>query len=329
MKISPVDECEHADFLQLVNAEIRPDRAKTTAWDDFPLILAPENREFQLVCRDDDGRLAGCIAGLVRSFSTTCGDMEVAGIGSVVTHPDFRGKGLSSALQNEMLELLRGKNIPLAVLWSDQPEIYAGRGFVAAGWEIHAEIKKSFTGDLEASRFTCREFQPGDVAAVQALYAAHPLRTHRLDGDSAALYNMPGTRGLVLCSEAGRVEAALFCGKGADFPDYVTEWNGAPDPVLTLLGEAARRGWANRVLIPAGEEELVNLLVDQGAGWVTFPSGLWKILDPEGLAAQVASAGQHAPPVGAGPEAWLGTVSADGQPLVGPLTLAVWGFDSV
>ena len=329
MRISRVDAAEHADFLQLVNAEIRPDRAKTTAWDDFPLILNPENRDFQLVCRTPEGRLAGCIAALVRTFTTSCGDLDVAGIGSVVTHPDFRGKGLSSALQNEMLGLLRGKNIPLAVLWSDQPEIYAGRGFHPAGWEIHAELKKTATQAALPPGIRLRDFQPGDVAAVEELYERHPFRTRRSPGDSEALYNMPGTRGLVLSDGQEVVRGAVFCGKGADFPGYVTEWDGRPEDVLPLLDEVARRGWAHRVLIPPGGDELLNLLVDQGAGWGTIPSGLWKILDVPGLAQHLGLPPEQLDAAGDRPSAWLGGVGADDLPQSGLVTLAIWGFDSV
>jgi predicted N-acetyltransferase YhbS len=329
MKISRVDATEHADFLQLVNAEIRPDRAKTTAWDDFPLILSPENREFQLVCRAPDGRMAGCIAALCREFITSCGPLAVAGIGSVVTHPDFRGKGLSSALQNEMLALLEGKNIPLAVLWSDQPEIYAGRGFQPAGWEIHAEIPETLQQVVPQAGETIREYREEDLAVVESLYSRHPLHTCREEGDSRTLYGMPGTAGLVLCGPDGVPRAALFSGKGADFPQYVTEWNGPHDQVLALLGEVSRRGWAKRVLLPPGEEVLVNHLVDRGAGWVCLPSGLWKIVCAGPLEEVVAAAGRPIPDDTASAEAWLGTVGEDGQPLVGPLSIAVWGFDSV
>ena len=137
MQIASITPDRHAEFLALVDAEIRPDRAKTHAWDDFPLILSPDNAVWTLVATAADGALTGGLACLIREMATSCGNVPVAGIGSVVTRPENRGQGLSTALQNALLERLRRKNIPLAVLWTDQPEIYAGRGFVQAGWELH------------------------------------------------------------------------------------------------------------------------------------------------------------------------------------------------
>lgn len=329
MQIARVGESEHAEFLALVNAEIRPDRAKTNAWDDFPLILGLENLSCQLVCRAADGRLAGGIACLIREFTTSCGPVAVAGIGSVVTHPDFRGKGVSSALQNEMLQVIRGKNVPLAVLWTDQPEIYAGRGFTPAGWEIHVDLAEMQPPGPVAGVVAVREFRPEDCPAVEALYREHTLRTLRLPGDSRNLYTMPGTRGLVATDPAGQVLAAVFCGKGADFPGYVAEWDGPLALVKMLLAEARQRCLADKVLVPAGCEDLVNELVDLGAAWIVLPSGSWRILDPEPLGALVAAAGEVPPDDPSDPVAWLGGVDESGHPLVGPVSVAVWGFDSV
>lgn len=329
MKIARVDETERTEFLSLVNAEIRPGRANSTAWEDFPLILGPQNHEFQLVCRAPDGRIAGCIACLIRDLKTSCGVMPVAGVGSVVTHPDFRGKGVSTALQIELLDLIKGKNVPLAVLWTDQPEIYSGRGFAPAGWEIHAQLEGLCLPEGELSGLRVRDFSAADVSAVETLYLKHPFATLRQPGDSSALYTMPGTSGLVAVDKDDTVLAAVFCGKGADFPDYITEWDGPHDLVVKLCATARDRGLASQVLIPSGEESLVNSLVDHGASWFPLASGYWKILDIEALSEAVSHSGQALPANLDDPAGWLGSIDEQGHPLVGPLTLAVWGFDSV
>ena len=327
MQIASIATQDHADFLALVNAEIRPDRAKTNAWDDFPLILSLENRAWQLAAYSETGEIAACLACLIRDYRTSCGVLSVAGIGSVVTRQEYRGRGLSSALQNEMLTRLRRKNVPLAVLWTDEPAIYAGRGFVAAGWEMHM--------DLAGARFptartglAIRPYAHRDCEAVETLYSGHALHTVRLAGDSTQLYGMPGTRGLV-AEVAGDVTAAAFCGKGGDFPGYVAEWAGAAGDILSVLGAVVERGWADKVLIPAGSEALVDTLVDLGAGWFAQPSGYWVVLDPQPLIAAAAQHGRTPPSALSDPTAWLGTVDADGRPVPGLVDVAVWGLDSV
>ncbi|MCP4293677.1 MAG: GNAT family N-acetyltransferase [bacterium] len=330
MPIVNVSPADRAGFLGLVNAEIRPDRAKTNAWDDFPVILQASNSDWQLVFKTEEGVIAGCIACLIREHTTSCGILSVAGVGSVVTHPDFRGKGISSALQSEMMMRLRRKNIPLGVLWTDQPEIYSGRGFKAAGWEIHASVTELTISEPLNDDFSIRPFQIDDTQTVEDLFNNHPYRTLRLAGNSKAYYEMPGTRGFVLTDLENKVVASVFCGKGGDFPQYITEFAGDFHLLLHLFKFVHEQDLADQVLIPAGCELLVNLLVDAGAGWMALNSGQWVVIDSASLLKIYLASGENEPPENMEePAQWLGMVGQDGQPYPGPVTLAVWGFDSV
>ncbi len=329
MSIVTVTAADRAEFLNLVDAEIRPDRALTNAWDDFPVILGASNGQWQLLYKAEDGTIAGCIACLIRYFETSCGPVPVAGIGSVVTHPQYRNQGISKALQIELLHRLRGKNIPLGVLWTDQPEIYAGRGFEAAGWEIHVSVAELAISEPLESDFTIRSFEKNDSEEVQQLYHLHPLRTLREEEDALAYYNMPGTEGFVVTNGQKEILAATFCGKGADFPDYITEFSGDSRFLPHLFQHVRDLNLAHQVLLPPGSEDLVNTLVDLGCSWMTTSSGQWVVLEPNILEKIVKEAGAEAPENTTSAAAWLGSVDDDGQPLVGPLTCAVWGFDSV
>ncbi len=322
MQIARVSPTEHSEFLDLVNAEIRPDRAKTNAWDDFPLILGADNLSGMLAIRDSNGRIAAGLACLIRSFRTSWGNLQIGGLGSVVTRPDCRGRGYSTALQNEMIAELRRKKVPLAVLWTDQPEIYSGRGFTAAGWETHLDLRSAELGPAPTRGY--REYRESDVAAVETLYTSHPYFTVRESGDSRKLYGMPGTRGLVAVDDQDRPRAAIFCGKGADFPEYVAEWSGPPNRILPLLAVARHRGWAQQLIAPAGTQEMVRELTHRGAAGCAMTSGQWLVTDPELLTAAGAETGGNGDPVPV-----LGTVAPDGSIRQGPLQIAVWGFDSV
>lgn len=334
MAIRTVRPEEIGVFLDFLNAGMRPDPAPTRADEDFPVILSPANREGLWGIADDRGWAAG-LSVLIRTFTSSAGEVQVAGIGSVVTRPDRRGEGLSSLLQTSVLGRLAGRGVPLAVLWSDQPEIYAGRGFLAAGWEHHLDLGGAFLDDLTPGAAGIRPYRSSDVSFISLLYAQHPLRTLREPGDDARLYDMPGTRGLVLAS-GNDVQAYVFCGKGQDFPDYVTEWGGPARQALTLMAAAREQGLARRVLVPAGREDLLQEAIPRGAGLELWPSGLWSVLrpdlliellpDPSPLAKRDERAGFGR---GDDPRVWLGQPGRDGRPARGRLDLAVWGFDSV
>lgn len=329
MQIAPIHETDHTDFLALINAEIRPDRAKTNAWDDFPLILDPKNLAWSLGSYAPDGTLAGGIACLNTSLQTSCGVLQVAGIGSVVTKPEFRGQGISSALQIEMLAKLERKNVPLAVLWTDKPEIYAGRGFTSAGYEYHVDFTDATLSDSLSSGFQIASFNSGDCTQVENLYQEHPFHSIRKPGDSQILYQMPGTRGFVLKNPAGLVVAYAFCGKGGDFPDYVLEWGGEPGGVFSLLYEVRKRGLAHNVLVPAGTQAMAERLISLGAQWGAIPSGYWAVVNKVALAMFLGPDHPDSSPILDNPKQLLGTVSSEGFPVPGIIELAIWGFDSV
>ncbi len=328
MEVSTLTEGQFQEYLTLADAEIRPAGAETHIWEDFPLLLAKENGPRVLgVVRG--GQLVAGAACLVRQFQTSCGAIPVGGIGAVVTRPDCRGQGLSLALQEAVLKRLEESQVPLAVLWSDQPEIYAGRGFYPAGWEFHVDLAGLDSAHRLPDSFFVREYAPRDGEAVGVLYERHLYRTHRRAGDNALLYGMPGTRGLVVAGANDLAVAYVFCGKGSDFSSYITEWGGPVGLVIHLLEEVRRREMALHLLVPPGGEALAGQLVPRGAVPLAKSSGLWKIVQPQQLNRYLQGSGHGAPRDPSDAAAVLGAVGPDGVVDPGALTVAVWGFDSV
>jgi hypothetical protein len=300
--------------------------------DDFPVALGHGNRQGLLVL-DRGGDIAAGLAYLVRPFRTSLGQVTVAAIGSVVTHPARRGRGLSSRLQAEALVRLRNQGIALAVLWSDHPEWYTGRGFETAGIEHHVDLTRWRPPDDTGGSFQLRPFRPGDESAVSSLYEAHPYITLRQTPDAQLLYNMPGTQGWLAADDRGEVVAYVFCGKGADFPNYLVEWGGAWHPLQELLIMVRARGLATRILIPQGNSMILGQLIQLGAESMALPSGLWCVVSAEILREQAAKLMTEAKLpsdlLTNRAAAWLGSVSQAGAVQTGVLELAVWGFDSV
>ncbi len=310
--------------LRLMDACLRPPEAPTRVWQDFPVALGPSNREGILVL-EQGGRICAALACLVRPHRTSVGEIAVAAIGNVVTAPEARGRGCSRRLQSVLLDGLEARGVPLAVLWSDRPALYAGRGFRPAGVECHLDLTGWRPGPLDPPPGGAAPYRAEDAAEVERLYRGHPYRTIRRAGDSALLYGMPGTRGLVWRGAGGVPVAYLFTGKGLDFPGYVLEWGGQTAALLALLDRARRELGATRLLAPQGTESFAAMLVAGGAGAAWQPSGLWVVLSPERLGAAFAAATGAAATDAA---AWLGEVDAEGLPRPGVMSMAVWGFDS-
>jgi len=324
MEICTIEYEEYGGFVDFLDAGMRPPGTATRAVEDFPNILGRDNLQGMLGIRDNTGWIAG-LASLTRPFITSVGPIPVAGIGSVVTRDDHRGQGYSSRLQIAILEKLAREHVPLAVLWTDQPEIYAGRGFSAAGWEYHLDLTQLPLDELWPTGG--RDVALGGQQAMEmaAVYDQHPWRTQRLDADHGPLYGMPGTS-IIGLSRAEQLVAYAACGKGEDFPDYVAEWGGDTESALAVLARAHQLGLASRALVPAGREDILEAAGRHGAGFALAPSGLWSVILPEMLA---KLAGPVPDDLSRDPRAWLGMVQDDQTLLPGKLQIAVWGFDSV
>ena len=323
MTIRTVRPGEQSRLLALVESGLRRPGSPTGPADDFPLALGEANRDWQLVVEENDEFLAALVC-LVRPCVTSAGELPVAAIGSVVTAASSQGGGLSRRLQQDILARLGERGVPLAVLWSDRPELYSARGFAPAGVEFHVDLD-GWRGPDAPPGAVVRPYAPRDTAAVAVLHARHPYRTRRAPGDDALLYGMPGTRGWVLEPFAGAaVTAYAFCGKGQDFPGWILEWGGTVSAVAILVAHLRAQAGARWLLAPQGAEELAAGLAAAGARVVARASGLWCVTNAPRLA---VLAGGAAPDTVAA--AWLGGVDESGQPRPGPLRLAVWGFDSV
>lgn len=328
MDVVAFSDDQFEEYLSLLDREFSLEGSKTRYRDNFPLLLDPANRNWVLGILHE-GRVAAGMACLIRQMKTSSGTIPVAGIGGVLTVPEFRGRGFSRMLQEAMRGRLEDANVPLAVLWTDRPDIYRSQGFSPAGWEFHADMTDLRPKGTDLPGFSIRPYRPEDEPGVSLLYTYHPCWTLRHPGDARRLYGMPGTRGLVAVGENNAIAAAVFCGKGIDFPDYVVEWDGAQGLVLAVLEEALRLQWARHVLIPAGGTPLAAALANQGAVVTARASGCWAVIQPEQLSRYLQRAGQGAPPGRAEPQDFLGYVDDAGVVVPGRLTLGVWGFDSV
>lgn len=217
---------------------------------DFPTALAEENHPYHYVL-ESEGRWVSAASALVRDWKTSQGPVRTACVGCFSTPPNERGKGFSRRLQSAMIRSLEAEGVDWLALWTDRPELYAGRGFHAAGQELHGLLTDVPWPQVGADE-TVRKAGLMDVPAMHALYLRHTLRAQRPPEHLAAHLTPPSTEAFVL-ERRGRIEAYCCVGKGEDFPGFVVEYGGAADAVHVLWGEARRRG-AEQVLVPKGAD---------------------------------------------------------------------------
>jgi len=118
----------------------------------------------------------GAVVGYMRIFDRRMwlrgARLRAAGIGSVATHPDYRRRGLATALLRDTLALLRRDGYHLSFLGTE----IAAPFYERLGWRIvrqpsHGAQAAEAAGLPDRPGLTIRPFAPSDLAMVARIHA--------------------------------------------------------------------------------------------------------------------------------------------------------------
>jgi GNAT superfamily N-acetyltransferase len=255
--------------------------------DQHPLVFA-RGAPGRLIALEEEGRVVSACATLVRDLAVRGERVRVGLIGSVVTDPAQRRRGLGAKLLARAQSALAQQGCLIGLLWADEPEFYRRRGWREAGCEVDFVIDPAERARLpEAAGATLRSAAPDDHGTLHRLYAMHGSRVDRTPGETRALLSARGVETLVL--ERGRDIVAYAClGRGRDLARCVHEWGGAADDVLALVREhgerLARRGedGALFLMTPPGAQAVHACLTACGIAGASGLLGMARVLDPAG-----------------------------------------------
>ena len=221
---------------------------------EYPLVF-DERFPGRLVAIEDDenGVLSTC-AVLPRELVLPDARFRIGLIGSVVTHADHRGRGLSQEVLASAERSIAEAGGVFSLLWADEPEFYAKRGYVPIGTELDYVVGRE-AAHLLPDPTGMREARPEDSPRMHELYETHDVRVVRTPDETAALLAGPGIETLVRQRD-GVVVAYSCVGRGEDLRDVVHEWAGSAEDALALLHGHMER-------LPADVEELIMMVPPQ------------------------------------------------------------------
>ena len=256
-----------------------------------------ERFEGEIVALEEAGAVRSACAILPRDFVCGGATVRIGLIGSVATDPAWRRRGLMTRLLDLAEARLAERGCALALLWAEEPAVYASRGYVPIGHEVDYWADPPLFAGLPASA-RVRPAEAADAASIHALYENHAQRVCRTGAETRALLACPAMDVLVLCDAAGAPRAYACAGRGRDLANVVHEWSGAPDDVLALVGAHQRARLARGLepdlvlMAPSEAAPLHALLGALGARRFDGILGLAKPLDPHWLAERLAHSAQ-------------------------------------
>ncbi len=142
-------------------------------------------------------------------------DLAMAGIAGVVVSPEYRGRGVGSALMDGIIERGCELDFPLSVLYPATVPVYRKRGWEIAGVQPRVTIPTRLLRELRGDEVVVREAKPGDAEQMHAV-----MGDHYADGRACGPRNYP------VEELAEDLEDATMFGYLADDGYVVYGWQG-------------------------------------------------------------------------------------------------------
>jgi len=193
--------------------------------------------------------------------------LKVGMIGSVCTHPDYRGRGYASTLVRDAFLKMKRDGVDL-VLVSGFRNLYRRAGCVEAG-RIHIYEIPQGKLKLESKDIKIISYERSNVRQLIEIYQNEPVRYRR----SLEEFKLLAERRFQ-CRDA---DIRIYISMDKDKPlayiitgwlpleKIIVEYAGPRDMVLHLIDEFLRIVDANvKLIVPSHDARMINLLENQG-----------------------------------------------------------------
>ncbi len=291
--MDPIRAAAAADLpgvIKLANAIFIPEGSNSARMEEkFPLFFSEKNLARLLIATDGDKIISH--VGLYPSKIIVEGaTLTVGSIGSVCTHPEYRGKGIASRILDVVEENARRDGLDL-LLVSGERSLYLRRQCVQVGNMIECRVARAQPD--QASSVTgvhLVEYDPGWFQTMVSLYAREPVRFYRtrdefgplLDAGLRPFYNW--TIKAYMVEDRQSPSAYFIMSIGNEWAD-IAEYAGDRGLLRSAFQQALAKESLSqiRMMLSPGDA-LIGLL--QGPGSTQKPSsqlGTVKILNAMSL----------------------------------------------
>lgn len=267
------------NLFEFLNSQLRPESPWSIS-DEYPLFYSENNFENLRIATVGDQIVAH--AG-VRFFiaKTHFGLVKIAAVGSVVTHPEHRSKGLSQNLIQQLMDKAWQEGADIAVLWTDLHDFYKKIGFELAGTELTVELSSQFKVASDPSLKYLLDQKFSSEALLKG-FLKHSVNSLRKASDIESYLRIPNSRIHSVWDQNHKLLAYAIEGKGADLQDYVHEWGGETTPLLSLLSKVnTNRSRHLKILAAPHHQNFLKNLRAQGSEEFVGCLCMMKWIDPD------------------------------------------------
>jgi hypothetical protein len=270
---------EYPKVLEFLKENLRPDQAWTID-KEYPTALTPANIHNMQIITDETKTVLSHAVLRPTIIKTPIAAFKVGAIGSVITCEKARNQGLSKNVIQKCEELAKKQDCEIAILWSSLHDFYRKLGYELAGHEVSFHFNKPLQEpDTELRYMTGVQVSADSLLRVFQQHTIHSMRTV----DEVKKYlSIPKTNLYTAWDKNSQLVAYAAEGKGADLSNYIHEWGGSTNALMSLFSYISKtRNVDLTVIVPKNSQNLIRTLEQSGATRFDGFLGMIKILDTE------------------------------------------------
>ncbi len=227
---SPADH-EFSEVVEFLNQNLR----LSNTWpisSEYPTALSANNIHNMSIITEDEKIVSHAVMKPMIIKTPFC-IFKIAGIGSVVTDPNHRQKGLSTKNIENCMSLAKEQDCDMVILWTDQFDFYRRFGFELAGIEQTYILENKI--EIKNKKLKFLSDAKVDPEAILKLYSQHTVHSVRTTEDIRHFLKIPNSQLFTAWNEYNQLVAYAVIGKGVDLTNYVHEWAGSVESLMDLF----------------------------------------------------------------------------------------------
>lgn len=281
-----LNESEWPHLVEFLTSSLRAEHSWSIE-NEYPTALNLQNRHNIRIITDQNKIVSHAV---VRPMVIKSPHLiyKVAGIGSVVTHENYRNQGFSQQVLTDCLTVARDQKCDVAILWTHLHDFYRKVGFELAGTEISHTFQNEFPAPRAGLRFSSDKNVSAE--AVNRLYSQHSVSSVRTPDEIRQYLKIPHTRIYTAWNADNTLAAFAVEGKGADLQNYIHEWGGQVPDLLSLMSFIRKEKKQAVTLITPAHAHNLNKQLEAVSTRFDGYLGMIKIVDEQALFAKIKRA---------------------------------------
>ncbi|MFW6269126.1 MAG: GNAT family N-acetyltransferase [Bacillota bacterium] len=189
-KIRRAKENDLEEIVDLVNKVFRAPDLPLSMGQQFPLLLGEDNVDNLYIAENEEGKIVshnGIIKNRIKIYGH---QLSFASMGSVCTHPDYRGQGIATSILEKIFENLYQEKVSLLTI-SGARGLYTRQGadFTAGKKEYLIDKNLDFKNNNKLDFHYYKNQVPDKMNEITEIYHNEPVRYERKRWEFPLLIN--------------------------------------------------------------------------------------------------------------------------------------------